>query len=144
LVNSVVLEIQETGNTDYYTEVSRLIVGNYWTPTYNTGYGMELGLKDLSTAERNEAGDLITNNGAMYSTLKFDLNWLAKQDRIELNRLIRTLGQRKPLFVSLFPDNTTDYGKEMLYQIYGKFVQLSPISHPVLDMYASTVEIEEI
>jgi hypothetical protein len=141
---SLTIEIQNPGNVDRYIEVGRLIIGDYWSPTYNTSFGLSANFKDTSSAERSEAGDLITVNGIQYPSVSFDLKYLNIKDRNEFNRLIKNRGTKKPLFVSLFPDNTGDYVKEQMHQIYGKQVQLFGISHPIFDMYSSQVEIEEI
>lgn len=140
---SILIEIDDT-SVNQYIEVSRLIVGKYWSPKYNTSYGLSALLKDTSTSVRSEAGDLISQLGQKYSGLSFDLRWLTKEDRAEFNKIIRLLGSQKPLFVSLFPDNADDWEKEQLYQIYGKIVQLPGIDNSLLDMYSSQLDIEEI
>ena len=50
----------------------------------------------------------------------------------------------KAIFVSLFPECTEDYGKEKLYQIYGRMSQIFPIEHPLYEMYSSQIDIEEV
>lgn len=143
-VKSLIIEITNSDNTDRYIEISRLIIGNHWVPQFNTSYGLEVGYKDTSSTERSEAGDLISINGAQYSTLAFDLAYLSIADRTEFNRMISKRGRKFPIFVSLFPDNTDDPVKEQMHQIYGKLAQTPTISHPLMDMYSSQVEIEEI
>jgi hypothetical protein len=141
---SVMIEITNSDNIDRYIEVSRLIMGDYWSPDYNTSFGLTAGFKDISTTERSEAGDLITSNGPQFTTLSFDLQYMTPKDKNEFNRLIKANGIKKPLFVSLFPENTDDYVKEQIHQVYGKQVQLFGITHPIFEMYSSQVEIEEI
>lgn len=143
-VKYLVIEITNSDNIDQYIEVSRLIVGNHWSPQFNTSYGMEVSYKDTSSTERSEAGDLISINGVQYPTLTFDLAYLSIADRTEFNRMVNKRGRKLPLFISLFPENTDDPVKEQIYQIYGKLAQSPGISHPIMDMYSSQVEIEEI
>jgi hypothetical protein len=138
------IEIVDSGNTDNYIEVSRLIFGDYWSPQYNTSFGLSSTLNDTSTSERNEAGDIITNNGTQYNTVSFDMKYMSPADRTDFNKLIRTKGSRYPVFISLFPDNAEDYGKEQLHQVFGKLTKISGISHPIFNMYATQVDIEEI
>jgi hypothetical protein len=142
-VTSMIVEIINADNIDTYIEVSRLIMGEYWSPDYNTSFGLTAGFKDLSTTDRSEAGDLITTNGAQHTTLSFDLKYLSPKDRNEYNRIIKTNGTKKAMFISLFPEDA-DPIKEQMHQLYGKQVQLFGISHPIYEMYSSQVEIEEI
>jgi hypothetical protein len=142
--SSISIEIMDPYNLDKYVEVSRLIVGSYWSPTYNTSFGLSTKLNDMSSSNRAESGDLITSNGATYSTLTFDLRYMNQKDRIAFNNIVRSRGTKKPLFVSIFPDNTGDSGKEQIYQIYGKLSQLFGIEHPIFESYSSQMEIEEI
>lgn len=144
VVKYVVVEVFDPYNTQGYIEASRLIVGPYWSPTYNTGYGMNSTIKDNSTNERSESGDLVTTNSVVYKCLNFELNWMLKADRDELIKLLKIAGSRRGIFVSLFPENSDDYEKENTYQIYGKLAPNSGITHPYLDMYATSVELEEV
>ncbi len=141
---SMLIEIIDPNNVNKYVEVSRLIAGDFWTPMYNTSYGLSTATRDLSTSDRSESGDLLTSIGAMYNTLNFDLKWLSPTDRIIFTKIIKLCGTQKPLFVSLFPDNTTEWDKEQTYQIYGKLSGTSNIEHPMFEIYSSQVEIEEI
>ena len=141
---SILIEIRDTDSLNKYIEFSRLIVGNYWSPKYNTGLGMSSGTTDLSSNIRTEAGDLVSSNEVKFNTLSFDLKWMTSTDRAIFNKIVRTLGTRKALFVSLFPDNSVDWDKEQLYQLYGKFSRLAGIDHQIFEMFGSQVEIEEI
>ena len=140
---SIVIEISDQYNTDKYIEVSRLIIGNYWTPIYNTQYGLTGTINDLTTNERTESGNLVTNRGAKFSTLNFDVGYLTAADRNNLFSIFRGSGTSRPLFVSLFPEDT-DLEKERDFQIYGKLSGINPITHSTLDLYSSSLEIQEV
>lgn len=130
-----------------YIEVSRLIVGDYWSPTYNTSFGVVSTLKDMSTSVRTESGDLITRVGPKYNTLKFDTGWLTPSDRKELSRILLGVGLAKPLFVSLFPDNGTteaEAEQERIHQIYGKLSDLPGITYEYYQIYSTSFDIEEV
>ena len=137
------------GETNIYIEASRLIVGKYWSPKYNTDYGLSNTIKDLSTHDRTDAGDLITKRGPRFSSLNFDLKWLDQSDRIQLTKILLGNGLPKPIFISLFPDNTDtglviDYEKERAHQCYGKLTQVPGVQYSTLDMYSTQIEIEEV
>lgn len=143
LCNSIVIEISDQYNTDRYIECSRLLIGQYWSPKFNTQYGLNTTVTDLSTNERSESGDLVTNKAAMFNKLNFDLGYLTASDRNNLLNILRGSGTSKPVFVSLFPEDS-DLEKERSYQIYGKLVQLSPVQNQILEFYSSSIEIEEV
>lgn len=124
-------------------KVSRFIVGNYWVPKYNTGYGVQIGYNDLSTNERLQGGDVYTTVSPRNKTLQLELQYMDESDKFQLFDIMRSLGKTKPLFVSVFPENT-DQQKEQMYSIYGKFNTLSNITHTMYSMYSSSIQLEEI
>ena len=136
-----------TSATGRYIEASRLIIGKYWSPKYNTGYGMTTTQTDLSTHERTESGDLVTQRGPRFNKLSFDLGFLEQSDRKELTRIMLGNGLPKPLFISLFPENGTTSAQaemERAHQIYGKLMQVPGISYSMLDTYSTQLELEEV
>lgn len=142
-VSTIVIEMNDTG-AGTYMSASRLIVGNYWSPKYNTGYGMQSDYKDMSRSERTESGALITNVGSRYAVMQFSLDWMEDKDRIELNRLNRVKGTSGSIFVSLFPDQSDNWNLEQMYQIYGRLSNTLPVTHPMYSFYSSQMEIEEV
>jgi hypothetical protein len=141
------IEIADSTNTAGFIEVSRVIAGNFWSPTYNTGYGMQAGIKDLSEHVRTEGGDLLTRRGPRFRTLNFDLQWVTPSDRKELTRIFLGNGMPRPLFVSLFPDSTgvdEDFQREGIHQIYGKMVQVPGVSYTSFEVYSTNIELEEV
>jgi hypothetical protein len=139
---SLVIEIIDT-NTDQYAEASRLLLGQYWSPTYNTSFGISAGQKDLGKHIRLECGDLETLRGPRYNTLSFDLKYMNDTDRNKFWEIAKGNGLSRPLFVSIFPEDD-DYEKESIHQIYGKLSQLSAIQHPMFTIYSTQVELEEV
>lgn len=128
-------------------EISRMIAGTYWSPTYNTGYGIEAGIKDLSEHTRTEGGDLVTRRGPRLRTLNFDMQWMASSDRKEVTKILLGNGMSKPVFVSIFPDSTgtdEDYQRESLHQIYGKLMTVPGVSYTSYDIYSTRMELEEV
>jgi hypothetical protein len=140
----ITIEIVDPYNTDKFVEISRLIIGNYWSPIFNTSYGLYTQLVDTSDYTRTESGDVVLTAGIIYNTMSFDLTYMVQRDRVSLNSLVRVVGKRKPIFVSLFPDNSDDVGKEQIYQIYGRLSQLNNMEHTTFETYSSKLELEEI
>jgi hypothetical protein len=139
---SISIEIFDN-NPNKYIECSRLVVGDYWTPQYNTQYGLSTTVLDNSTNQRTESGDLITNRGIKSNKLNFDMGYLSYTDRDNLLSIMRGAGISKPLFISLFPQDS-DSGKERAHQIYGKLSGINAVTHTSLSLYSSSLEIEEI
>lgn len=137
------IDIVDTSNTDGYLEISRIIVGDYWSPVYNTQFGLSVGTKDLSTTYRTQTGNLTTDNGSTYKTLSFDLSYLTASDRDTLFSIINTGGIKKSIYVSLFPEDA-DPNKEQIHQIYGRFLEAATITHPMYTVYASSLTVEEV
>lgn len=140
---SILIEITDSNPTKAI-EVSRLIVGKYWSPKFNTSYGLSTSIKDTSTNVRSEAGDLISNTGVRSSSLTFPLNWLTKDDRTTFSKLLKSVGTSKPIFISLFPNCVEDLDREQQHQIYGKVVQIPGIEYAYQDIYTSSLEVEEV
>ncbi len=141
---SILIEILDVTNISGYIELSRLVIGAYWSPKFNTSFGLSTNTKDLSTHQRSESGDLVTNRGTRHNSMSFDLKWLTPIDRLEFTRILKGNGLPKPLFISLFPDSSEDWSKEQSHQIYGKLSQLVGIEHSIFDIYSTSIEIEEV
>ena len=142
-VRRLYIEISDTGNAAGYVEVSRLIAGYYWSPTYNADYGVQLGYDDKSSHSRNDAGDLLTDITPRSKWLSFNLSGMEAVDRQNFMRLMRSKGLSSPIYISVFPADT-DKNLEQDYQIYGKQSALSPILMPYYSSYQTSIKIDEI
>jgi hypothetical protein len=137
------ITISDSANPQPYIEVSRILCGTYWSPAYNTKFGIQVTHNDQSEHNRTEAGNLVTTNKTMFKTMNFELEWLPPADRTDFINIVKTIGIRKPLFVSVFPESS-DPSIENEYEIYGKFTASPTITHPMFTVYATSVSLEEI
>lgn len=142
-VGKIVIDIVDSSNTLGYVEASRVVVGSYWTPTYNADYGVEVSPVDMSKHERSDAGDLRTERGALYKTLRVDLSFMPAADRASLWNLLKTNGLSKPLFFSLSPE-VSDSSEESLFQVYGKQSRQTSIRYQFANQFSASLELEEI
>lgn len=126
------------------TKISRIIIGEYWEPKYNTGFGIQTGFNDNSSSERTQSGDLYTIVGTRNKILSVNLDYMDESDKYKFYDILKTNGKMIPLFVSVFPNNTSDTEKEQMFSIYGKFTDLTNITHSMWTIYTSTISIEEI
>lgn len=124
-------------------KVSKFIVGNYWSPKYNTGYGVQVGYSDATTTERLQSGDLYSVIAPRNKQLQFDLQYMDESDKFQLFDIMKSIGKTKSVFVSVFPGDS-DQQKEQMYTICGKFTSIGNISHVMYSMYSSSLQFEEI
>jgi hypothetical protein len=131
------------GTEDTYIEVSRIILGKYWSPNFNTEFGISVEFVETSKDIRTESGDLISYPGPAYKVIRFSLNYMDSSDRDQLFTLIRSTGKYIPIYLSLFPEDL-DKNKEELHQVYGKFVDSITITHPMYTIYSSSLSVQEV
>lgn len=124
-------------------KVSRILIGNYWSPKYNTGYGVQVGYEDATSYDRLQSGDLYATLAPRNKTLQFDLQYMDESDKFYLFDIAKSVGKSKPMFISVFPGDD-DSQKEQMYSIYGRLVTPPNISYVAYTMYSSSLQLEEI
>ena len=136
----IVIDLVDTNNAAGYIDCARVIVGGYWSPQYNAGYGAMTGLNDGSKNSRNDAGDLLTDRFATSETLKLDLHFMPSQDRARMTQIMRSTGMARPVLVAVIPDGSDP----LLTQdtlIYGKR-QNSAVAFEFYNAFSSNLTIE--
>lgn len=125
-------------------KVSRFIIGNYWSPTHNMGFGISVGYTDATTIERLQTGDQYIVSLPRHKTMQFELQYLNEDDKFRLFDIARSCGRTTPIFVSGFPESSaTLKDKEQMYSIYGRFNTPPNIAHTIFTMYSSSLQLEE-
>lgn len=142
-VKKLSILITDLDNTSGYMEAGRLIVGNYWSPTYNAEAGATLGIVDTSKNERADSGELRTDRGTIHKTLSFEMNYLTNADRNQMYGIMRN-GIYKPMFVCLTPESVDDTMGEQIHQLYGKMTRTSALKYQLLGQFSTSLELEEI
>ena len=138
-----VIDLADPGNPAGYIECSRLVMGNYWEPDVNASYGASVTPVDTSTQYRKGSGEQGVEAGSAYRKLTLALEHMTPLDRASVWRLVRGSGKRRPILVSLFPDNG-DPELEQTHQLYGRLSDLAAISTPYFETYATSLDIEEL
>jgi hypothetical protein len=115
----VTVDISDLGNLGGYIEAARIVVGNYWSPTYSAEYGVNITYNDRTINTRTESGDLRSDRGTQNKQLSFVLDFITATDRNTLWNIIKRNGTYSPMFISLLPEDT-DSGMEQIYEVYGK------------------------
>jgi hypothetical protein len=137
------IDITDVGNEAGYVEASRLVIGNYWTPAYNSTYGGNLTLQDSSTHFKTQAGDLLTDIGTINPKLTISQSNMQASDRTKLQNILYANRMASPMFISLFPENA-DLELERDHQIYGKLSQQTAMTMSMFNAYSGNIEITEV
>lgn len=137
-VRSLTINFNDIANTAGYIDNSRIIVGDYWEPTYNIEKGMQLLSVDSSTTSETNAGSLVSDIGFIRDKLSVDFALLPETDRVALLNIIRSVGVNKNFLLSIFPGSYNSYEND--FMIYGKRAN-SPISNLIYGYYKHTLEI---
>lgn len=142
-VRQIVIDVSAPQSPEGYLEISRLVVGNYWSPQYNAEYGAQLQTQDSSENYRTGAGNLKTALGTTSDKLSINLTHLTPMDRARFMRILRENGKGKPMLFSLFPENP-DPLVEQDYMLYGKVSNIDAVATPYFDTYSAALQIEGI
>lgn len=135
----IVIDVSDPTNTAGYIDCARVVAGAYWEPTYNVKKDtLNLTITDTSTTSRNNSGDLLSDRGIIHDYLTFDFSLLDNTDKENLTKLLRNVGTRKNIVVSIFPEENSV--REQDYIIYGKRSN-SSIGQMFNKFYSHSVEI---
>lgn len=138
-VRKAILTLVDTTNPAGFIDCSRIICGNYWSPQYNADRsGLVITVSDTSTTSRNDAGDLISEQGFVYDQLQLNLGVLTDLDRDELLAITRRRGVSQNILISVFPENRT--ANELAYLVYGKRSN-SSINYTIPGLSSTSLEI---
>ncbi len=143
VVQQLVIDLADSGNPAGYIEVSRLVVGNYWSPTYNADYGVTLTPADQSKQFRTDAGDLLTDLGTRSRSMKLNLSNMPATDRLAMTNLLTGNGLSAPVFFSLYP-GSSDPALEQTFSIYAKLSAISSITANLPGVFVAPLELEEV
>ena len=136
---TLIVELNDPLNTATAIDCARIVAGAYWEPSFNVKKdSLNLTITDTSTTSRNNNGDLLSDRGIIHDHLTFDFSLLNNADKENLTKLLRNVGARKNIVVSIFPEENSV--REQDYIIYGKRSN-SAIGQMFNKFYSHSVEI---
>ena len=135
-----VIDLVDTGNPAGYIDNARLVVGSYWEPAINAGYGVEANVVDRTSNSRNDAGDNLSDLGTKHDTLSLKLGNVGETDRARLMQIMRNAGAARNVFVSLLP-GWADPVAEQDHMIYGKRANAG-VSFDHYALFSNKIDIE--
>jgi len=137
------IELFSAGSATSYFEIGRLFIGKYIQPTYNIGYGHSLTWEETTKQYRTEAGTLRSDISLPYRKFDFNLGTITEADRILLQHEFRNVGLRKDLFVSLFPEDSSQ-DKKIDYSGIVKMTKIPRFTEFAQNYYKAKYTMEEV
>jgi hypothetical protein len=142
-VQKVVVDLADGTNPSGYIEAARIIMGDYWTPSYNPDYGAAVTYADNTKNDRSDAGSLLSDKGIRYRKMTLTMSLMKPVDRQKMKDIFRINGMSDPVFISLFPQDA-DPDLEDSHMLYGKLATMSAIALSSFSRYAWPIDIEEV
>jgi hypothetical protein len=143
IVKKLVIDLSDPTSESGYLEAACLVVGTYWTPRMNMGWGASVTMQENTKNERSESGVLRSDRGTRARKLSFDLKYMDNADRSKLWSIMANNGMTSPAFFSLFPESD-DTIEEQMHQVYGKMSQQTKIALQSFRSSQSQFEVEEV
>jgi len=90
-----------------YVEVGSVIAGKKWSPGINRSYGQLLKTVPLTQVQQTQGGQTFGSNLPVLRELPIPLDWLTADEGAALiDRLAIRMGQLRPVFVAILPDDS--------------------------------------
>jgi hypothetical protein len=110
-------------------EVATFVLGRYFQPARQPGFGASLGWIDLTEVDRSRGGTLYSNVGAQARTLRLDMQHANEDERAAWLDIVRQCGLGRDVVVSMFSEEGTR--RERDHVMLGAFSALDPIGRNV-------------
>jgi len=133
--------ISDSGASSYL-EMGRIYMGDYWSPTTNISYGMNMGWQEESSQFRTDGGSLRTEGYEPYRSFDMDFSILSPNERAELAVLFRRIGLRKDFFISVYPEAGGDIERD--YTSAVKLTSMPSLSADFFNNYTTSLTLEEV
>lgn len=142
-VRSMRITVTDPLNPAGYLEAARLRVGRVIEPDVNFNWGAELGWVDPSSQQRTRGGSLISSDESTYRRMSLRLDWLNEEDRAEVLEVARTVGRRRDVFVSAYPERGDKLERD--HQMDAKLVsQKTGAKHTTPCTFSAPLIFEEV
>lgn len=140
----IVITLTDPTNPQGYVEVGRLIIGDYWSSVVGVEQGnTSMSVNDMSEQQRTYSGDLYVNVKPKFRKQTLSMPSLDSSDRAQLWSILWNNGMVKPVFLSLFPNNT-DNKLEQAHMLYGRLSTNAAMSTPYFNAMSAKLDVEEI
>lgn len=141
LALSYVIDIIDTNNLQGYIEAATLVVGAYWSPTYNAS-AAPMTPEDTTETYDNAAGDEEADAGTIRRRVSVDLSLMPEADRAKFVSILMN-SRAHPILISVFPEHP-DFPLERDNAVLGRRTDDSEVSIAFAGAYGSKVTVREI
>ena len=142
LVDSVVIELEDVGNTSGYLQAGRLIAGMHWSPAVGTVYGAQMRRATAGKRADTDSGQVLSGRGARYRELVFQMPALTAAERTQMWTHIESIADDKPVLVALFP-GAANPALDALHAVYGWWPAQQGAAYDAFDRFSTDVTIRE-
>ena len=142
-VKRLVIRLKDPGSLQGYMEVSRVFVGESFSPDQNASYDPGLTPVNTGAQFRTDAGDRRFVRGTKSAKLAVELGSMTERDRDFIWGMLVANGLEVPIIVSLYPGDASPE-RERDHQIYGALVQSAAMRRPNFAQHATTLEWESM
>lgn len=142
LVDSVVIELEDIGNTSGYLQAGRLVAGLHWSPSIGTVYGVQMRRATTGKRQDTDSGQVTISRGARYRELVFQMPALSTAERTQMWTHIESIADDRPVLVALFP-SASNPAMDALHAVYGWWPAQQGAAYDAFDRFSTDVTIRE-
>lgn len=139
IIRKCTIDIVDTSNAAGFIDCSRIVVGEYWESTYHVENGIQLLSTDDSSTSVTNAGELVTDIGFIRDKANFNFSLLPEVDRAKISKIIKYVGTKKNLLVSILTGDTASIA-EQDFLMYGRRSN-SALTYRTFGFYNHSMEI---
>lgn len=142
LVDSLVIELEDIGNTAGYLQAGRLIAGLHWSPSIGSVYGVQMRRATAGKRQDTDSGQVLVSRAARYRELVFQMPALTAAERTQMWTHIESIADDRPVLVALFP-GAANPGLDALHAVYGWWPAQQGASYDAFNRFSSDVVLRE-
>lgn len=139
---AVVIEFDDQTNADTYVEFGRVMLADAWQPEINIQYGIAFGYENPTEVEYADDGTAYFDVKPPKRTLTFTFGRLTEDEAFNKVYLMkRNQGISKEILVAYNTGTMPGYFQR---RFIGRQSEVTPLTHPFIENYSSTLNIIEI
>lgn len=142
LLDRLVIELDDIGNTVGYLQAARLVVGMHWSPDVGTVYGVKMRRATAGKRTDTDSGQVLSSRGARYRELVFQMPALTAAERTQMWTHIESIADDRPVLVALFP-SAANPAMDALHAVWGWWPAQQDASYDAFNRFSTDVTIRE-
>jgi hypothetical protein len=142
-VRRLVIRIKDPGSLQGYLELSRVFVGETFSPDKNASYDPARTPVSTTTSFYTDAGDRRAVKGAKRWKLSIELGSMTERDRLFICDMQVANDLDGPSIIDLYP-NDPSHERARDHRMYGGLVQTAAMRRPNFAKHATTLEWESM